>query len=117
MGRWVSSRWSVNLIKPKIYWETTRHTFVQVRFDSIPRNSFERILRNVHLCDNEQRDKEDKFSKILLVINKSNKIFLKIFFSTGKAVANKLIQEEQKTWLFVAEPYGYVVQFRLHQGT
>ena len=42
---------------PKIDWETTADTFVQAMADSIPRNTFERILRILYLCDNEQLDK------------------------------------------------------------
>ena len=38
-------------------WETTHDTLVYARSDSMPRNMFERILRNLHLCDNEQFDK------------------------------------------------------------
>ena len=41
----------------KIYWTATADTFVQVRSDSMPRNTFERILQNFHLRDNEQLDK------------------------------------------------------------
>ena len=40
----------------KMYWEATLDTFVQARSDSMPRNTFECILRNL-LCDNEQPDK------------------------------------------------------------
>ena len=52
----------------KMYWETTHDTFVYARPDSMPRNMFERILRNVHLCDNEQLDKLDILSKLCSVI-------------------------------------------------
>ena len=41
----------------KVYWETTPNTFVQAKSDSMPRNTFDLILRNLHLCDNEQLDK------------------------------------------------------------
>ena len=37
----------------KMYWETTPDTFVQAMPDAIPRDIFERILRNLHLCENE----------------------------------------------------------------
>ena len=33
------------------------NTFMYARSDLMPRNTFERILRNLHLCDNEQLDK------------------------------------------------------------
>ena len=40
-----------------MYWEATPNTFVYAWFDSMPRNTFERILQNLHLCDNKQLDK------------------------------------------------------------
>ena len=41
----------------KLYWEATPDTFVYARSDSMLRNTFERILRNIYLCGNEQLDK------------------------------------------------------------
>ena len=41
----------------KMYWEAIPETFVYVRSDAMLRNAFERILQNLHLCDNEQIDK------------------------------------------------------------
>ena len=41
----------------KMYWEATPDTFVLARSDSMARNTFERILQNLNLCDNEQLDK------------------------------------------------------------
>ena len=35
----------------RMYWETTPDTFVQAVSDSMSRNPFERVLRNLHLCD------------------------------------------------------------------
>ena len=32
-------------------------------------------------------------------------------------INNKLIQEEYKIWVLIAEAYGYVVQFRSYPGT
>ena len=45
------------------------------------RNTFELILQNLHLCDNKQLDKYDKFSKLVPVINKLNRRFLKFPFN------------------------------------
>ena len=43
----------------KIYWDT----IPEARSDSsVNRNTFERILRNFHLCDNEQLDKINSLS-------------------------------------------------------
>ena len=59
----------------KMYWETSPNTFVQARSDSMPRNTLEHILWNLHLCDNKQHDISDKFSKLFPVINEPNRRF------------------------------------------
>ena len=41
----------------KMYWEVTPDNFVEARSDSMPRNTFECIFQNLHLCDDEQLDK------------------------------------------------------------
>ena len=41
----------------KMYWEETPDTFVSARSDSVIRNTFERILRNLYFCEKEQLDK------------------------------------------------------------
>ena len=41
----------------KMYSETIPDISVQASSDSMPRNTFERILQNLHLCDNELLDK------------------------------------------------------------
>ena len=41
----------------KMYWEATTDTFVEASSNSMPRNTFECILQNLHFCDNEQHDK------------------------------------------------------------
>ena len=41
----------------KMYWETIPNTFVLPRSDSLPRDTFERVPRSPHLCDNKQLDK------------------------------------------------------------
>ena len=40
----------------KTYWEVTSDTFVKAKY-SMSRNTFERILQNLRLCDNKQLDK------------------------------------------------------------
>ena len=41
----------------KMYWETAPDNFAQTMSDSMPRDAFERILRNLNLCDNEELEK------------------------------------------------------------
>ena len=45
------------------------------------RNTFERILRNLHLCDKEQLDKQDKLSKLRPFINELIRRLLKFSFN------------------------------------
>ena len=45
------------LSEHKMYWEAAPDTFAEVRSNSMPRNTFECILQNLHLCDKEQLDK------------------------------------------------------------
>ena len=49
----------------------------------MPRNTFECILHYLHLCVNEQLDKQDRFSKFLPVIKKSSRRFFSSSLSTG----------------------------------
>ena len=65
----------------KLYWEAALDTFVLARSGSVLRYTFKCIPQNLYLCDNEQFDKQDKFSKLLPVLNKSNRGFLKFSFN------------------------------------
>ena len=49
--------WYHKLPDHKMDWEATPITFVQARSDSMPFNTFECVLQNLHLCDNKQLDK------------------------------------------------------------
>ena len=50
-------KWCHKLPDDEMYWETTPDTFVQARSDSLPRNTFERILRSLFLRDNKDTEK------------------------------------------------------------
>ena len=72
----------------KMYWETALDTFVLARSYSILCYTFECIPQNLYFSDNEQFDKQDKFSKLLPVLNKSNRGFLKFSFNSySKSIA------------------------------
>ena len=60
----------------------------------MPRDTFKRLLENLNLSDNEQLDKQDKFSKLLPMIIKSDKIFLKAY--SRQRVNKKSMQKEYK---------------------
>ena len=101
--------------------------------DSMPRYTFERILRNLNLCDNEKHDRQDKFSKLLPVINELSKNILKFSFNeenksidesmiscygthgSRQRINNKPIWLGYNIWILV-EGHGYVVQFEPYQG-
>ena len=111
----------------------TPDTLIQTMSDSMPRDTFERILRNQNLYENEQLDKENKFLNLRLVINGLNKRFLNFSFngenkttdestisyykthSDRQRINNKPIRVGYNIWV-LAETYGYVVQFGPNQG-
>ena len=52
----------------------------------MPQNTFECILRNLFLCDNEQLDKWDKFSRFLPMIDEQNEDFPFFFNRETKSI-------------------------------
>jgi len=116
-----------------MYWETKPDTFVQAVSDAMTRNDLERLLRNLHLCDNEKIDKSDKFCKVRPTIDHLNKKFLEFSFNgenksidesmvpyfgthgSRQRINNKPVRVGYKIWV-MAEQYGYVVQFDPYQG-
>ena len=107
-------------------------SFVQTMSVSMSFNMFERILQNLHFCDNIQFDKLEKFSKLRPIINYSNKSSLKFSFNEGsksidesmtsywrthgsrQQINNKLIQTGYNIWV-LSEAHGCLVQFELYQ--
>ena len=99
----------------------------------MPRDKFDHILRILTLWSDEQLDKQDKFSKLRPLIKESNKRFLKFSFNgknkfidksmipyygihgTRQQINKKPILARYNIWV-LAEAYGYVVQFKPHQG-
>ena len=92
------------------------------------RNEFERILRNLYLCDNTELDNTDKFCKLRPMIKDLNNKFLKHSFNSEnksieesmtpyfgtngcrQRINNKPIRVGYKFWV-LAEAYGDVIQF------
>ena len=62
------------------------NTFKTTISDSMPRDTFERIPRNLKLWDNSQLGKQGKPSRIVLVINELNKIYFPL--SAGRTNAS-----------------------------
>ena len=116
----------------KMYWEMPTESFVQTMSVSMSFNTFERILQNLHFCDNIQFDKLEKFSKLRPIISYSNKRSLKFFFNEGsksidesmtsywrthgsrQQINNKSIRTGYNIWV-LSEAHGCLVQFELYQ--
>ena len=86
------------------------------------RNRFKRILRNLHLCDNEQLDKQEKLSKLRPFVSELIRRLLKFsfLFSYGthgsrQRTNNKPVREGYNIWV-LTKAYDYVFQFEPYQG-
>ena len=47
-----------------MFWETAVDTQNELIFSSISQECFEFILTNIHVCENDKLNKEDKFAKV-----------------------------------------------------
>ena len=86
------------------------------------RNRFKRIFRNLHLCDNEQLDKQEKLSKLRPFVSELIRRLLKFsfLFSYGthgsrQRINNKPVREGYNIWV-LTKAYDYVFQFEPYQG-
>lgn len=59
-----------------LYWSTEEDKGVQIVKDCMSRNKFKNIKRNLHLSDNNNLDKKDKFSKLRPFFNIINERFM-----------------------------------------
>ena len=62
----------VNLPKRSMYWEHNEDTRNTTVSSLLSRNQFDEIMQNLHLIDNSNLDKEDKFAKVRPFIDKLN---------------------------------------------
>lgn len=75
-----------------LYWSNDDDKGVSVVKNSMSRNCFRQLKRYLHLSDNNQLDKSDKFSKLRPVIEILNKNFLKIgFFSNNISIDEQMV--------------------------
>lgn len=56
----------------KIYWSKDEDKSAPIVRKCMSRNKFDSIKRNIHFCDNETLDKNDKFAKVRPIINAIN---------------------------------------------
>lgn len=61
----------------QLYWSSDEDKGVQFVKDAMSRNRFLDIKRNIHLADNNQLDKEDKFAKVRPLVDILNANYLK----------------------------------------
>lgn len=60
----------------RMFWENSPDSHNDIVSDSMSRNRFEHILANIHCCDNNNLDKNDRFAKVRPFFNKINSRFL-----------------------------------------
>ena len=97
------------------------------------RNRFKRILRNLHLCDNEYFDKQEKLTKLCPFISELIRRLLKFSFNgenksideymisyygthgSRQRINNKPVRVGYNIWV-LTKAYDYVFQFEPYQG-
>ena len=62
----------VDLPRRRMYWENNEDTQNTTVSSLLSPNQFDEIMKNLHLADNSNLDKEDKFAKVRLLIDKLN---------------------------------------------
>ena len=62
----------VDLPRQPMYWEHNEDTHNAIVSSLLSRNRFDEIMQDLHLADNSNLDKEDKFAKVRPLINKVN---------------------------------------------
>ena len=66
----------VHLPRRPMYWEYNEETHNTTVSSLLSRKRFDEIMQNLHLADNSNIDKEEKFAKVRPLINKLNEQFL-----------------------------------------
>ena len=62
----------VDLPRQAMYWERNEDIHSTTVSPLLSRNQYDEIMQNLHLTDNSNLDKEDKFEKVRPLINKLN---------------------------------------------
>ncbi|KAF2885432.1 hypothetical protein ILUMI_20712 [Ignelater luminosus] len=97
-----------------MYWNTSEDSDVPLLAKTMPRNSFEQILRCLHVNDNQKilTDNKDKAYKLRPMTNSLNQNFGVCHRSTKKlSVAERCY----KLWC-LGDENGYILKFELYQG-
>ena len=117
----------------RMYWEKTEDCHNKLVAETLSRDRFEHIMTNLHCCDNNSLDKDDRFAKVRPLIKEMNERFLQYaphvehhsidegmvpYFGRhpGKQfIKGKPVRYGYKLWVG-ATSYGYVIFFDPYQG-
>ena len=116
-----------------MYWEHNEDTHNKTVSSLLSRNQFDEIMQNLHLADNSDFEKEDKFAKVRPLINDLNEQCLANYLSEQSVsidqsmepyfgrhgckqyMGNKPVKFRYKFWV-AATPLGYAIQFYPYAG-
>ena len=116
-----------------MYWEHNGDTYSSTVSSLLSRNRFDEIMQNLHLADNSNLDKEDKFAKVKPLTDKLNEqcfpnylpeqllnideSMVRYFVRHGckQYMRNKPVKFGYKFWV-AATPLGYAIQFYPYAG-
>ena len=121
------------LPRRSMYWQPTDDVYNAAVSSIMTRNRFDEIMQNLHLANDDDLDKNDKFAKVRPLINLLNKQCLEHFFPEQQISVNesmvsyygkhgakqyihgKPIKFGYKMWV-AATRLGYVIQLFPYQG-
>lgn len=117
----------------RMFWENSADSHNIIVSDSMSRNRFEHILSNIHCCDNNNLEKNDRFAKVRPLFDKMNSRFLDFapidqFHCVDEAmvpyfgrhgckqfIRGKPLRYGYKLWAG-ASASGYIVWYEPYQG-
>ena len=123
----------VDLPRRPMYWEHNEDTHNKTVSSLLSRHEFDEIMQNLHLADNSNLEKEDKFANVRLLIDKLNKQCLSKYLpeqsvsidesiepqfgyhACKQYMRNKPVKFGYKFWV-AATPLGYAIQFYPYAG-
>lgn len=75
-----------------MYWSKEADKGIDLIRNAMSRNQFRSIKQNLHLCDNKDLDKSDKFAKLRPLIDALNKKFLQFgIFSNYLSIDEEMV--------------------------
>ena len=87
----------LDLPRQPMYWEHNEDTHNTTVLSLLSRNRFDEIIRNLHLAENSNLDKEDKIAKVKPLIDKLN----------GQCLANYLPEQSVSKYEFMVPYFGH----------